>query len=63
MGISERQKELKRRRKRRTQLRKLRARLDAAHDGKEKQRLLAKIRRISPELGATLTTSHSDTSS
>lgn len=54
MGISERQKEIKRRRKRREQLRKLRGRLESTNDNSEKQRLLTKIRRISPELGASL---------
>jgi len=44
----ERHRELRRRRKRKEKLRKLRARLLATKDPEERERLIAKIRRISP---------------
>ena len=44
----ERKKELRRRRTRRKKLRKLRARLDAAKTAQEREKVLEKIRRISP---------------
>lgn len=44
----ERHRELRRRRKRKQKLRRLRARLLETNDPKERERLIAKIRRISP---------------
>lgn len=49
MGISERQKEIKRRRVRREKLRKLKAKLDKATDDREQRTLLERIRQISPD--------------
>ncbi len=48
MGKGTRQKELRARRHRRQKLRKLRARILAATDPEERERLIQKYRRISP---------------
>ncbi|MBC7223844.1 MAG: hypothetical protein H5T59_06175, partial [Anaerolineae bacterium] len=45
---TERQRELRRRRHRRAKLRYLRARLERTTDPKERERLIAKMRKISP---------------
>ena len=54
MGICERKKELKRRRKRREQLRKFRVRLEKAPEGKDRDHILTKIRRMSPDTAIEL---------
>jgi len=46
--VTERQKELRRRRSRRKKLRKLRTRLSTAKNVEEREKIKAKIRRISP---------------
>ena len=53
----ERQKELRRRRKRKVQLTKLRKRLEGVTEGKERARLLARLRKISPVVASELSPS------
>jgi hypothetical protein len=43
----ERQKELRRRRRRKEKIQRLRTRIAATHDKKERQRLVEKLRRVS----------------
>jgi hypothetical protein len=49
MGISERQKEIKRRRSRRAKLKKLKAKLEKSSDDREQRTVAERIRRISPD--------------
>ena len=49
MGISERQKEIKRRRVRRAKLKKLKGKLDGSTDDREQRTIREKIRLLSPD--------------
>lgn len=46
---SERRREIKRRRQRRSKIRKLKSRLQRANDDRERRNILDRIRKISPE--------------
>ncbi len=55
MSICERKKNLKRRRMRRAKVKQLRGRIEKATDKQEKERLMEKVRKISPDVFAQMT--------
>jgi len=55
MSICERKKNLKRRRLRRAKVKQLRGRIEKTTDKQEKDRLMEKVRKISPDVFAQMT--------
>ena len=55
MSICERKKNLKRRRLRRAKVKQLRGRIEKTPDKQEKDRLMEKVRKISPDVFAQMT--------